>query len=333
MARPDERYIWLGIDPRPSETGYFFFYNFFGTSYKRFNVSKLHKMERGSFLDLCKKYIQGKLTISFERDDDEKFIKDFRDIKNVIDQSHEITKLVGVARGQYHLNHRIHPLSQVLELNKLEGALYGIWNREGGVLGVSPEPLFVKENNHWRTRSLAGTISTDVENYKDVLLGDAKERHEHRLVIEDIVESLTPFAKSVEVGETIVREFGQIAHLQTDIKFESKNLNAKKILEILSPTAALGGYPRIKAKKALQNLEYFKFAKESRSFGGIFGIDCDADRFGLVGIRNIYWDFKKMKAEIHSGCGIVYESIEQNELAEIRKKRNVISGIFDEQFN
>jgi len=98
------------------------------------------------------------------------------------------------------------------------------------------------------------------------------------------------------------------------------------LVNILGPTAALGGYPSKLCFEYLRKTKYYQIEKENRYFGGVYGLDLPGLSFGLVGIRNIIWN--KDKLSIHSGSGIVQGSIVQNECDEVYKKRKSIEDIF-----
>ena len=293
----------------------------------------MYKRQIEEFLEYCSQsQVLGdeRLSINEVENSDDIFSKDLAKIKTWFIDDQNLKKLVAVTTSRYKLKNKAHPLSQIKAMINLPGSIYGQWKDGKGVIGVSPEPLFVKEKNGWRTRSLAGTISTDESQYKQKLLGDPKEKNEHDLVISDIVHKMKPFAKTIKTGSTTVEAYGKIAHLQTEIFFEAEYLSSEKIVQLLSPTAALGGYPQSLSQRYLQDLGYFNEAGENRYFGGVMGLDFEDESFGLVGIRNFYWDHHQQQGIIHSGCGVVRQSDPQLELLEVKKKRNVITRLFDQ---
>ena len=78
---------------------------------------------------------------------------------------------------------------------------------------------------------------------------DAKELREHRMVVDDIVRRIAPFA-NVEVEPLGILELPSIAHLATQIRFEEIGVERMSFAEIvrrLHPTAALGVSPRSEA--------------------------------------------------------------------------------------
>ena len=74
-------------------------------------------------------------------------------------------------------------------------------------------------------------------------------------------------------------------------------------------------------------INYFEMEKEERVFGGVLGIEADDYNFGLVAIRNLFWN--NSEVTIHSGCGVVKESVISKELNEVRSKRTTIANIYE----
>ncbi len=90
---------------------------------------------------------------------------------------------------------------------------------------------------------------------------------------------------------------------------------------MLSPTAALGGYPTLEAMNFLKETEYQK-ENPKRYFGSAFGYKSEKINQVLVAIRNVQWN--PLKLWIESGGGVVSGSELENELNEVRLKRNII---------
>lgn len=200
------------------------------------------------------------------------------------------------------------------------GYHYGMWNEEGGLLGTTPEVLFSKRGRSFKSMALASTRPVEK---KDELLADPKELLEHRLVIEDIREKLAD-QEDLAFGETGIEVFGNLAHLKTEVSFDS-GLDCAQLANRLSPTAALGGFPKNLAKDFIKASRYHK-KHPARKFGGVFGIEQGERALALVAIRNIQWDSERYYIEC--GGGVVPGSTQENELAEVRRKRKLIKDIF-----
>lgn len=192
---------------------------------------------------------------------------------------------------------------------------YGFWTESEGMLGATPEILFELDGLNLKTMALAGTASLETAS----LLDDAKEMHEHRLVIEDIQSSLSLFGE-VRVGETSEKILPTLKHLYTPIEVSLHDSVAPETLvQALHPTAALGGMPRAKAKEWLLNQPE---ASVRRRFGAPFGyVDGDSALF-VVAIRNIQRFDEKIW--LGSGCGVVQGSEPEREWQELRLKRQSV---------
>ena len=330
IQMPNSKQVWLGCgeieNQLDSSLTSFFQSNFKGDQFLTYTPRFLVRTNVESLSSYLKDKFKEGLKICALRNDDKLFVEDVEEMVRLINSAKPIEKLVAVTTKNYSFSSQIHPLSRFLKLLELNGSIYGKWKDGKGFLGCSPEPLFIKNENQWITKALAGTISTAIENYDQVLLNDQKEILEHELVIKDIVLKLNTFSSNICVGETHCIEFGSIAHIQTFINFENTKHGPHSLIKALSPTAALGGFPGENVHKFLSKLNYFKKEKNERLFGGVFGLNSSDECFGLVSIRNIYWD--KVGLTIHSGCGVVKDSIPERELKEVQNKRSIIEGIF-----
>ena len=131
---------------------------------------------------------------------------------------------------------------------------YGYSYQNHGLFGASPEMLFESDGRGYRTMALAGTRPAD---RAPELLRDAKELREHRMVVDDIVRRIAPFA-NVEVEAIRILELPGIAHLATPIRFEEigfERMSFAEIIRRLHPTAALGVWPRSEAGERLTRVE------------------------------------------------------------------------------
>ncbi|NCY26052.1 MAG: hypothetical protein EBX37_14780, partial [Alphaproteobacteria bacterium] len=89
---------------------------------------------------------------------------------------------------------------------------FGLWNKDYGVIGSTPEVLFHLHGETLNTFALAGTAKTGEE---EKLLRSEKDLHEHGLVVKDICEKLTPFLKNLNVHKTHLHPFKSLIHLKT----------------------------------------------------------------------------------------------------------------------
>lgn len=322
---PGSNDVFLGIGiGQFNPNCYFFTHNFYGVHCEKITPAKLIRMPISALGEVVERHFTNKCLITEACNEDDSYKKDIEQVLNWLHKDLNLKKFVTVSKADYEWN-GVHPLSQLEKLLKLNGHLYGVWKDGKGVLGVSPEPLLLKEKDKWRTRSLAGTISTKLPHYEQTLLEDPKEREEHQIVVDDIADKLRTFNLDLNIEATKILNFGPIAHLCTEISFASDNADFFSIIKKLSPSAALGTFP-YSALSKLKELDYYKHAKDNRDFGGVFGLVSGEISLSFVMIRNIYW--KDDKVEIHSGTGIVANSHLERELLEVKNKRRSITQCF-----
>ena len=202
---------------------------------------------------------------------------------------------------------------------------YGYSYAQHGMIGASPEVLFQAEVHGYRTMALAGTRPVA---RAEELLGDPKERREHRLVVDDIIRRLAPFG-NIEVGPLGLLRLPSIAHLMTPIFFAenggAEKMSFAEMVRRLHPTAALGVSPR--APVGERWLREADRGVRRRTFGAPFGIEReDRSALALVAIRNVQWTGERVR--VGSGAGLLPESQLERELEELRQKRDQVKALF-----
>ena len=200
---------------------------------------------------------------------------------------------------------------------------YGIWRPDAGVVGATPEILFRLESDGTiETMALAGTAAPDEI---DSLVEDAKQRHEHAVVIEFIRDALRTLEADVEVGDTEVVRLPHLAHLRTRLSARPRrHPSFEQIVRVLHPTAALGGQPAAAAIGRLRELD--RGVGRDR-FGAPFGIRFpDGRAFCVVAIRNIAW--RNGRVRIGAGAGLVAGSRCEEEWLELARKIESVASVF-----
>ncbi|CRX38135.1 chorismate-binding protein [Estrella lausannensis] len=189
------------------------------------------------------------------------------------------------------------------------GLLYGFWNADDGMLGVTPEKLFVRKDGTIYVDAVAGTRPTP--DFKE------KESVEHTLVTQGIKEALTPYGE-VAVGQTCPIPYGKLLHLYTPIEVKARaEAPFKELVEKLHPTPALGTYPQKEGAAWLMEADRLI---PRRRFGAPAG--CIIPERGearcLVAIRSIQWNDGNI--EMFAGGGVTDESEVEKEWDEIQSK-------------
>lgn len=188
--------------------------------------------------------------------------------------------------------------------------------------GAPPERLIKLHGLEFDTVALAGSIGTGETPKEDqqlatTLLNSIKDRHEHRLVVEDIKTRLHQFASEVDIPDRPnVFHLSNIQHLRTNISGTLKNgYSILDVVEGLHPTAALGGFPRKNALQLIKELE-----NQDRGWYGapIGWFDSNGDGEFVVAIRSGI--VAGNEAWLYSGAGIVADSDPASEWEESQIK-------------
>lgn len=218
---------------------------------------------------------------------------------------------------------------------------YGFWESGvenklvEGLLGATPETLFSiekrGEGTELSTMALAGTRAKLESGDAQELFNDPKERHEHQIVVDDLVQRLSRWGE-VSLSETHVTELPTLFHLKTrlTVSLSSELASADALQEIvteLHPTPALGIAPR---SFGFQNMNRWDQVSLRGRYGAPFGLrlkthgndiqDC------LVAIRNVQWNESAVPT-LGSGCGFVPESVDEKEWAELKLKRESVKKV------
>lgn len=195
--------------------------------------------------------------------------------------------------------------------------LYGFWSDREGMLGATPELLFLQKGRNIETMACAGTFPNTQKNRIE---NDPKIALEHQLVIDGIVENLSRFGDlAVRSTETLC--FPPLCHRITPISLSLKNkTHFRSIVEALHPTPALGVYPKSNGSRWLE--DYAKRHPRQR-FGAPAGFSFSEEAATCyVAIRNIQW--LENKAYLSAGCGVIPASRCDEEWNELQLKIQAI---------
>lgn len=255
---------------------------------------------------------------------DASYEEDFRSLKVALGEG--LKKVVLISRSTYSTedSHETKKNAFLRALSSDAGIPYGLWDSRSGILGVTPEVLFDLREDKLSTYALAGTAPAQE---KDSLLRSEKDLREHSFVVQNISEVLREYSSEVKASALKTQGFRNLVHLRTDIEAEVRSQqHLPKILSSLSPTAALGGYPKKRALNFLRSTKYAE-AHPGRIYGSALGVQStEGDVRFVVMIRNLQW--KADEIFIECGGGIVAESEFENELQEIRLKRRTCEDLF-----
>jgi menaquinone-specific isochorismate synthase len=208
--------------------------------------------------------------------------------------------------------------------------LFAQKSRESIFLGASPEKLFSLKAARLEVDSLAGTrprgrTPAEDERLAQELLDSTKERAEHELVTDFLVQRMTRLCRHT-LWERVphLRKLATVQHLFTPISSEvHEAVSLDDILTSLHPTPAVCGSPREAAAELIRKLE-----PEPRGLyaGAVGWIDSQSAEFA-VGIRSAL--IKGRKATLFAGAGIVEGSDPDSEWNETALKMKPMLAALD----
>ncbi len=183
---------------------------------------------------------------------------------------------------------------------------------ERGYLGASPELLVRKSGASVVARPLAGT---GVET--SALVRSAKDAHEHRLVVEAVVEALGRLCSGVQADGPRPLELADVSHLATTVtgRAESATTSVTDLVTALHPTPAVAGTP---SPLALATIDALEPVARARYAGPCGWVDARGDGEFVVALRGGVVEGNR--ARIHAGAGIVSGSDPDAEWAETQQK-------------
>lgn len=199
------------------------------------------------------------------------------------------------------------------------GAVRYAWCRGGKAwLGATPETLLRLDGRTLRTEALAGTRP---EAQADELHADAKERHEHAVVVDAVRAAIAPWVQALPPTRPPgLRRTRGLAHLHTPIEATlSADTDALALVHALHPTPAVCGLPTARAAQLLASLE-----GQPRGLyaGPVLRLSADGTAHAVVGLRGAVLSGRL--AVLPAGAGIVEGSDGDRELAETCAKQGSV---------
>jgi isochorismate synthase len=194
-----------------------------------------------------------------------------------------------------------------------------------GLVGASPELLVAVDGDVVRSHPLAGTAprSGDPaldEHVAKELIASTKDQVEHRVVIDMIHDTLLPWCSYLDwEPEPSVIAVANVQHLATAMegRLSEPRPNVLELVRALSPTPALGGFPRDAALALIDDVEGFTRGR----YGGAVGwVDAHGNGTWAVTIRCAEFSTDRRQARLIAGGGIVAASEPLAELAETQAK-------------
>ncbi|HSN43237.1 MAG TPA: isochorismate synthase [Propionibacteriaceae bacterium] len=191
-----------------------------------------------------------------------------------------------------------------------------------GLVGATPEMLVRRTGRLALSRVLAGTIrraSGDAENTARLaaaLTSSSKDVAEHEFAVVSVAEALAPFCSGVHVPESpYVLSLPNVMHLATDVTgVVDASHTSLALAAALHPSAAVCGTPTHVARELITELETLD---RGRYAGPVGWIDAQGDGEWAIALRCGSIDpAAPNEIRIFAGCGIVADSVPEEELAE-----------------
>jgi len=193
---------------------------------------------------------------------------------------------------------------------------------DGTFFGASPELLMARQGRRITCHPLAGTVARGQTARADAdaqggLAGSSKDRSEHRFVVDDISAALRPLCDELTVpAEPSLVAFRSVAHLGTRIEGRLRSSDSSSVLELVElvhPTAAVGGTPRDVALATIEALE-----PDQRGYwaGPVGWADAKGDGEWMIGIRSARLHPDGRTITLRAGAGVVADSDPEAEAAE-----------------
>ncbi|WP_172329466.1 isochorismate synthase MenF [Mangrovicoccus sp. HB161399] len=191
------------------------------------------------------------------------------------------------------------------------------------LIGATPELLLGKVRHRIQSHPLAGSARRQADPAADAaaaaaLAGSEKDRREHAIVVEYILDMLAPFCRTLGTPEgTRLTSTRSMWHLGTRIEgvLKEDGLPSAVLAAKLHPTPAVCGLPCNRAEELIRRLE-----PVPRDFyaGAVGWTDAHGDGAWHVAIRCA--EICGAEARLYAGAGIVPGSDPEAEVAETGAK-------------
>jgi salicylate biosynthesis isochorismate synthase/menaquinone-specific isochorismate synthase len=239
-------------------------------------------------------------------------------------RSGELEKIVLAREVRAHAPSPHDPGAVLGALRELFPACYCwcVGTPDAAFVGASPELLVRRDGQRASTVALAGTTRRSADPAVDdhlgqQLLGSAKNRDEQAIVARRIERTLAPVSLWVAAaGDPVLVKVHNVQHLATPIRAQLADpVPTVELAGMLLPTPAVGGEPSEAALPlipALEGLDRGWYA------GAVGWTDLAEDGEFCVALRCAL--LRGPVAHLYAGCGIVRDSVPEEELAETEVK-------------
>ena len=206
-------------------------------------------------------------------------------------------------------------------------------------LGATPEELVTLDGPRLHTTALAGTAARGDSPEADErlaagLMASAKNRSEHRFVVDGITEALAGLGLvDPAPAEPGLMRLSRLQHLRTPITAQvqrrrsgASDMDVLRAAGALHPTAAVGGTPTGASLEFIAGNEAFDRGWYAAPVGW-----CDLDGNGEMGVALRSALTGPDGTHLFAGAGIVADSVPAEELEETAYKLRALLDVIDER--
>lgn len=297
-----------------------------GQQHRYFSAEHVYNLDREEFIGLLSTHKSTKPELTWNEPETKGFKEQFNWSQRHFIEN-ELTKTVPLILQKSMQSLTAENLNwclQSLIQNKNFGWSYGYFENGAGILGHSPEVLgdWSSDDSIFKTMALAGTYENKPGS-REMILQDQKIIREHQIVIDDVKKKFSDLGLGSWLNQktTEVLELKHLLHLKTE--FQLQITDCEKVLKLINklhPTAAIGMFPY----NLVKMLEFSRFEIQNlrEYFAAPFGIIEKDHILTVVAIRNFM--FSKNETLIFSGCGVTSDSQFDDELLELKNKRESV---------
>jgi len=175
----------------------------------------------------------------------------------------------------------------------------------------SPELFLKKQQRNLKTQPIKGSLSNKFNFEKELILS-AKEEAELSMIVDLMRNDFNRIEQTTSAKVNFHRaamKLNYIQHTYSEIEIETDK-NLVQILEATLPGGSISGCPKIESLNVIAEFETYK----RQAYAGTLGWWKNDDFCLNLTIRS----FIKVKNQLfyHAGCGIVYDSVPENEWTE-----------------
>ncbi|WP_232242808.1 anthranilate synthase component I [Paenibacillus sp. GSMTC-2017] len=200
------------------------------------------------------------------------------------------------------------------------------------IVGTSPEALVKVTNDRVETRPIAGTRPRGATPEEDKafeleLLADEKERAEHLMLVDlgrNDIGRVSEFGTVRCDSYMEIERYSHVMHIVSNVSGQlRKDKDFFDAFVSCLPAGTVSGAPKLRAMEIIAELENEARGAYAGAIGYLgFGGTMDT----CITIRTII--FKKGKAYVQSGAGIVWDSVPESEYLEtVNKAKGMLKAI------